>query len=62
MNVYYLVQNLMYASTHIVKHRWYHDVFGEPKIMVDQVYASSKEHAEFLFREKGRSVGFYGRI
>lgn len=59
MKKFYLVQNMMYDAKHVIKHRWFHRVFGSTSLTVDSTMAYSRNGAEKLFRERGHDFGYF---
>lgn len=57
MRGYYLVKNMMFNCTHIVRQRWYHKWFGEPALTRDFCHAVNEKTAEAKFKLKGHRVG-----
>lgn len=59
MHEYLLVQNLMYDIKHVRKRRFWHKIFGNPKLTVDVVKASTSIEAIVIFKKRGNHFGCF---
>lgn len=56
---YLLVQNPIYDVKHVVQRRWWHKIFGNPKLTLDAATARTSIEATVIFKKRGHSFGYF---
>ena len=56
---WYLTLNMMYDCKHTKKQRWYHFIFGEPRLTIDFCTAETETEAEYKFVDRGHHFGLF---